>query len=162
MLYLWHNNRVEADIVALEYKSFRAVKNVAFGLSGGWLLCLYFMATAVVYAISIVGVKKAYALLKCASFCLAPYGKNAYTDFASHKIGNAMWAATVGWQAALICMIFAAAWSITVAGLYLGVRYFHLAQYAIAPFGAKCYPVSLLTGGEKAVPQLMSKHPKEL
>lgn len=140
----------------------RIVKNIAFGLGGGFVICLYFTSMAIVYALSIVGIKKAYALLKCASFCIMPYGKNVYTDFMSHKFGNAMWAATTGWEAALICVVFAAFWYATVLGAYIGSRFFHLAQYTIAPFGAKCYPTALLTGGESTVVRLRKEHNFEL
>lgn len=138
------------------------IKNISFGLSGGWLLCLYFTFTAIVYALTIIGVKKAYALLKCASFCLSPYGKNVYTDFGSHKFGNTFWAITTGWQAAFICILFAGFWYLTIIGAYLGSRYFHLAQYAVAPFGAKCFPTTLLSGNETAVARVRKEHNFEL
>ncbi|MCI8458648.1 MAG: hypothetical protein HFE46_03145 [Clostridia bacterium] len=137
-------------------------KNIVFGLSGGWVLLLYFTATAIVYALTVVGAKKAYALLKCASFCVTPFGKNAYIDYGSHKVGNTFWAVTAGWQAALASLLFAAVWYATVVGAYLGSRYLHLAQYAVAPFGAKCYPNALLTGEETAVPRLREEHNFEL
>lgn len=143
-------------------KSVRVVKNIAFGVGGGWVICLYFTATAIVYALSIVGIKKAYVLLKCAAFCLAPYGKNAYIDFMSHKFGNAFWAITTGWEASFICILCAGLWYATVFGAYIGSRFFHLAQYAIAPFGAKCYPTALLTGGESTVVKLREEHNFEL
>ena len=140
----------------------RKVKNIAFGLSGGWFLCLYFTSLAIVYALTIIGAKKAYALLKCAAFCLMPFGKNAYTDFMSHKFGNTFWAVTTGWQAAFVCLVFSAFWYATVFGAYLGSRYFHLAQYCVSPFGTKCYPTKLLTGGETAVARLREEHNFEL
>ena len=130
------------------------IKNIAFGLSGGWFICLNLTAWAIVYALSIIGIKKAYALLKCAAYCLAPYGKNAYVNFLSHKFGNTFWAVTLGWQVAFVCLVFSALWYATVAGAYLGQRFFHLAQYAIAPFGARLVPVSLLGGGETAIAHL--------
>lgn len=140
----------------------RTVKNIAFGLSGGWFICLYFTFMAIIYALSIIGIKKSYALLKCAAFCLAPYGKNVYTHFGSHKFGNTFWAVTTGWQASFICVVFAGLWYATILGAYLGARFFHLAQYAVAPFGAKCYPTYLLTGGETAVVRLRKEHNFEL
>lgn len=140
----------------------KTIKNIAFGLSGGWVISLYFISMAIVYALSIIGIKKAYTLLKCAAFCLMPYGKNAYTDFMSHKIGNSFWAVTTGWQAALICLIFAGIWCVTIFGLYLGARYFHLAQYVISPFGAKWYPTDLLTGDETAIVKLRNQRRFEL
>lgn len=140
----------------------KTVKNIAFGLSGGWLIGVYFTSAAIVYALTVVGIKKAYALFKCASFCFMPFGRNAYTDFKAHPFGNAFWAATTGWQAALICLIFAGFWYITVFGAYLGSRYFHLAQYAVCPFGTKCYATDLLTGGESAITKLRKEHNFEL
>lgn len=138
------------------------LKNIAFGLSGGWFVFLNLTAWAIVYVVSIVGVKKAYALLKCASFCLAPYGKNVYADYFSHKIGNTFWAFTTGWQVALVCILFSAFWYVTVFGAYLGQRYFHLAQYAVAPFGAKTHDTELLTGEESAVVRLRKERKFEL
>lgn len=91
-----------------------------------------------------------------------PFGKNAYTDFMSHKLGNSLWAVTLGWQAALLCLVFSAFWYATVLGAYLGSRYFHLAQYAISPFGTKCYPTDLLGGDESAVAKLRSERNFEL
>ena len=135
----------------------KTVKNIAFGIGGGWFIAVYFTSGAIVYALTIVGIKKAYALLKCAAFCFAPFGKNAYTDFMSHKFGNAFWAVTTGWQAALICVIFAAVWYATFFGAYLGSRFFHLAQYAICPFGTKCFPTDLLTGDETAFARVRSE-----
>lgn len=145
-----HTNRV---------KKFR---NILFGLSGGWFIFLNFTAWAIVYALTIIGIKKAYALLKCAVFCLAPYGKNVYIDFGSHKIGNTFWAVTLGWQVAFVCLLFSAFWYATVLGAYLGQRYFHLAQFAVAPFGAKFYPTALLTGGETAIVRLRKERNFEL
>ncbi len=138
------------------------IKNLLFGLAGGWFLCFNILAWAAVYALSIIGIKKAYALVKCAAFCLVPYGKNAYIDFASHKFGNAFWAFTTGWQVAFVSMLFAAFWYATVVGARIGQRFFHLAQYAVAPFGAKFYPIDLLTGGETAVVRLREEHNFEL
>lgn len=138
------------------------IKNIAFGLAGGWFLFFNIMAWAAVYAVTIIGIKKAYTLIKCAVFCLAPYGKNVYTDFASHKFGNTFWAFTTGWQVSLVCLVFAALWYATFVGAYIGQRFFHLAQYAVAPFGAKVYPVSLLSGEESAVVKLRKEHNFEL
>lgn len=129
-------------------------KNIIFGLSGGWFIFIYFTLMAFFYALSIIGIKKAYGLLKCASFCIAPFGKNAYTDFGAHKFGNTFWAFTTGWQVAFICLVFSGFWYLTFFGAYLGQRYFHLAQYAVTPFGAKFSPTSLLAGDETAIVRL--------
>lgn len=131
-------------------------------MAGGWVVCLYFTSTAIVYALTLVGVKKAYALLKCAAFCLSPHGKNVHVDFGSHTFGNAFWAITTGWEASLVCIVFAGFWCATGVGFPIGARFFHLAQYAIMPFGAKCYPTALLTGGESAVVKLRREHNFEL
>lgn len=154
---------METENVGASHERGVIIKNIAFGLSGGWLLAIYFTAAAILYALTIVGVKKAYALCKCASFCLLPYGRNVYTDFMSHKLGNILWACTIGWQAALLSMLFACIWYATILGAYLGNRYVHLAQYAVAPFGAKCYPVALLTGGDEgAAARVRAEHNFEL
>ena len=125
-----------------------------FCICGGLVLCVYFAVLAALYAVTIVGAKKAYALLKLAYFCLTPFGKDAYLRFSSHLVGNAWWAATTGWQAALVCMLFASATAATVIGLPIAKRYFMLAQYAVAPFGAKWYPTNLLTGEGSAIAHL--------
>lgn len=126
-------------------------KNILFGICGGWVPCLYFSFLAAVYAVTVIGAKKAYALIKLAYFCVTPFGKIAHLSFASHKFGNAWWAATTGWQAALVCVLFALLTAVTVIGLPFAKRYFMLAQYAVSPFGAKWYPTTLLTGDERAV-----------
>ena len=113
--------------------------------------CAYFTVLAAVYAATIVGAKRAYALLKLAYFCLTPFGKDAYLNFPSHLVGNAWWAATTGWQAALVCVLFAGATAATIVGIPIAKRYFMLAQYAVAPFGAKWYPTTLLSGTDRAI-----------
>lgn len=120
------------------------LKNIAFGLAGGWFVVANLLLWAAAYAISVIGIKKAYTLVKCASFCLAPFGKTVHTDFMSHKFGNAFWSATTGWQVALLCMFFTCFWYATVLGAYIGKKFFAMAQYAVAPFGAKFYPLSLI------------------
>lgn len=126
-------------------------KNVLFCVTGGIIPSVYFISLAAVYALTIIGAKKAYALLKLAYFCLTPFGKNAHLSFISHMFGNAWWAATTGWQAALVCLLFAGATAVTIVGIPIAKRYFMLAQYAVAPFGAKWFPTNLLTGNERAV-----------
>ena len=141
MLYLY-------SLGIILYTMNDTAKNIIFGLSGGWLIGTYFTFMAIVHAFTIIGMKKAYGLIKCAAFCFAPFGKNARISFASHKLGNTLWAVTLGWQAALICLLFAAFWFMTFFGAYLGERYFSLAQYAIAPFGAKLEEKENLLIGE--------------
>lgn len=122
-----------------------------FCVTGGIIPSVYFISLAAVYAVTIIGAKKAYALLKLSYFCLTPFGKNAHLSFTSHIFGNAWWAATTGWQAAFVCLLFAGATAATVVGIPIAKRYFLLAQYAVAPFGAKWYPTTLLTGSERAI-----------
>lgn len=112
-------------------------KNLVFGLAGGLYVCFYLLTSAVVHALTIIGIKKAYALVKCALYCIAPYGKAATADFASHKIGNALWMCTLGWQVGLLCMTFAVFWYLTYFGRGYGEKFYSLAQLAAAPFGAK-------------------------
>lgn len=132
-------------------------KNISWGILGGWVSFVYFVAIGIVYGITIIGVKKAYACFRFALFTLAPFGKNVATDIGSHKFGNAFWIVTTGWQISLYCVLAAALWYATYFGRYLGAKWLHLAQFVIAPFGAKIRKNDLLSGDDTAFVELRDR-----
>lgn len=127
------------------------IKNIVWGILGGYVVFLYFVIIGVAYCLTVIGVKKGYACFKFAVFSLAPFGKNAAADFLSHKAGNTFFTITTGWQISLYCLLTAGLWYATYFGRYLGNKWFHLAQFVLMPFGAKIMPTDLLNYTESGV-----------
>lgn len=127
------------------------VKNICWGLAGGIVTFVYFCFIGIVYGISIIGYKKAYACFKFAVYSLAPYGKNVASDYLSHKFGNTFWVITTGWQISFYCLILSAIFYASFFGRYLGAKWFHFAQFVLAPFGAKIRKTDLLSGNDSAL-----------
>lgn len=134
------------------------VKNICWGLLGGWILFVYLAAIGVLYGITIIGAKKAYMCFKFAVFSLAPYGKNVLTNYGSHKFGNTFWLITTGWQISIVCVVISALWYLTYYGRYLSSRWFHLAQFVVAPFGSVIKNTSLLNPTQTLVAQVTDNY----
>lgn len=122
------------------------VKNICWGIMGGFVTFIYFIVVGIIYGVTIIGIKKAWACFRFALFTLAPFGKNVYTNYGSHKFGNSFWIVTTGWQISFFCMVAAGIAYLTYYGRFLGARWFHLAQFVIAPFGSTIKTASLLSG----------------
>jgi uncharacterized membrane protein YccF (DUF307 family) len=107
-------------------------------LCGIWMSILYFLA-GVIGLIFIVTIPLGLQAFKLANYVLWPFGrsvvrKEGTSDFWT-LVGNIIWILVEGWWLALLHVLAALLFFITIIGIPFGVANLKLARLALLPFG---------------------------
>lgn len=119
----------------------RLLGNLIWILFGGLVMGLAWWFTAVVCAITIVGIPWAIAAWRIGSFSFWPFGRVVVDKpggaLASGigAIGNIVWALLFGWWLALGHLMSALLCAITIIGIPFAVQHVKLAGLAFLPYG---------------------------
>ena len=109
-------------------------------LCGIWMSILYFIA-GVVGVIFIVTIPFGLQAFKLANYVLWPFGRTVVRrDGASgfwSLVGNVLWIILDGWWLALIHLVIALIFFITIVGIPFAVANVKLARLALTPFGLR-------------------------
>jgi len=109
-------------------------------LCGIWMSILYFIA-GVIGVIFIITIPFGLQAFKLANYVLWPFGRSVVrredaSGFWS-LIGNILWIILDGWWLALIHLLIALIFFVTIIGIPFGVANVKLARLALTPFGLR-------------------------
>ncbi|HJU20659.1 MAG TPA: YccF domain-containing protein [Stellaceae bacterium] len=125
--------------------------NLLWIVFGGLIMAAVWLLAAVIMAITIIGLPWARAALNIAFYTFLPFGhkavpRDAYTgheDIGTGPlgvIGNVIWLVLAGWWLALLHVIWAVGWAITIIGLPFAWAHLKLAGLALWPVGMTIVP----------------------
>ena len=116
----------------------RTVLNIIWLVLAGIWLALAYVISAVLLAITIIGIPFAVQAVKLGLYALWPFGRTLVPS-GSHRglsvIGNILWFILAGWWLALGHLITGCLLCLTIIGIPLGVADFKMAGAALVPFG---------------------------
>lgn len=129
--------------------------NLIWILLGGLAAAVGWAIAAVIMAITIIGIPWARAAFNIAIYTLLPFGQTAVSrqdvmgqgDVGTGLlgfIGNLIWLVLAGWWLALIHVVLALAFAITIIGLPFAWAHLKLARLALWPIGMMVVPYEAL------------------
>lgn len=118
--------------------------NLLWFIFGGFISGLLWLLTALVLAVTIVGLPWAAAAFRLSLFAFAPFGRRAIprTGLDVGRGGldvvlNLVWVVLAGWWLAVHHLILGVLQAITIIGIPFAVQHFKLAGLSLAPVGTE-------------------------
>lgn len=116
-----------------------AIGNILWFFLGGFLIALFYLFGSLILFISIIGIPFGLQTLKLAGFALAPFGNQVTTkagaDGLLRIILNILWIIFAGIELALIHLVLALIFGITIIGIPFALQHIKMAGFALVPFG---------------------------
>ncbi|HQU16297.1 MAG: hypothetical protein B7Z66_00285 [Chromatiales bacterium 21-64-14] len=125
----------------------RLIGNIIWFVLGGAVMGLAWWATALLAAVTIVGIPWGIAAFRIGSFTFWPFGRaiverHRGTAGASlSAIGNLVWALLAGWWLALGHLVSALLCAMTIIGIPFALQHVKLAALSFFPFGKVIVPI---------------------
>ena len=122
------------------------ILNVLWFILGGWVSGLAWLVSALLLAVTIVGLPWAQAAIRIGLFSFFPFGRQVVPraaitgrdDLGTGALGtvlNIVWFVLGGWYLALMHMVAGLFLCLTIIGIPFGIQHFKLAAIALAPIG---------------------------
>ncbi len=122
------------------------ILNVLWFVLGGWVSGLAWLVSAILLAVTIVGLPWAQAAVRIGLFTFFPFGREVVPrheltgreDLGTGPLGlilNIVWFFLGGWYLALMHVLIGLLLMVTIIGIPFGLQHFKLAQIALAPIG---------------------------
>ncbi len=113
--------------------------NILWFILGGWLVFLAYLLGALVLCITIIGIPFGIQCFKLSVLALAPFGREIREKEppggAIAVIMNVIWIILPGLELAIIHLVLAGLWAITIVGLPFAAQHLKMTRLAILPFG---------------------------
>lgn len=113
--------------------------NVLWFLLGGWLIFLAYLLGALILCITIVGIPFGIQCFKLSILGLAPFGaeirEREPPSGVLAVVMNVIWILLPGLELALLHLVLAAIFAITIIGLPFAAQHLKMTRLAILPFG---------------------------
>ncbi len=113
--------------------------NILWFLLGGWLVFLAYLLGAVILCITIIGIPFGVQCFKLSVLGLAPFGREIReTDPPAGCLSvvmNVIWILLPGLELALLHLVLAGLFAITIIGIPFAVQHLKMTRLAILPFG---------------------------
>ncbi len=127
------------------------VLNLLWIVFGGLWMAIAWLIAAVIMVITIIGIPWARAAFNIALYSFLPFGQTAVMrSFVTGQedigtgplgaMGNIIWFILAGWWLALLHLIWAVGWAITIIGLPFAWAHLKLAGLALWPIGKTIVP----------------------
>jgi uncharacterized membrane protein YccF (DUF307 family) len=119
----------------------RLIGNLIWFVFGGFVMGLAWWLSAVLAALTIIGIPWAIAAFRIGSFSFWPFGRqiverqSGATGAAFSAIGNLIWALLAGWWLALGHLVSAFLCAITIIGIPFALQHIKLAGLSFFPYG---------------------------
>jgi len=117
-----------------------SIGNLLWIIFGGFLVFLIYLFGSLLLILTIVGIPFGLQTLKLATFALLPFGRRVvHGERASgclYIIMNVIWLVCAGIELAVVHLVLAFIFAITIIGLPFSVQHMKLAFLALMPFGA--------------------------
>ncbi len=115
-----------------------SIGNILWFFLGGFLTALFYLFGSFILIITIIGIPFGIQTLKLAGFALAPFGNEVSTDTGSGILSlilNIIWILFAGIELAIIHLVLALIFGITIIGIPFAIQHLKMANLALVPFG---------------------------
>ena len=113
--------------------------NILWVIFFGWEFAISYLLSALIFAITIIGIPFGIQMFKLGLMALVPFGQQAVTPPSGtgciYSIFNIIWMFTGGLVIALTHLFFGILLCITIIGIPFGKQHFKLMSLAFWPFG---------------------------
>jgi len=113
--------------------------NILWFVLGGFILFIGYLLGAILLCLTIIGIPFGIQCFKLAGLALAPFGREIREreppGGALAVIMNIIWIILPGLELALIHLVLAGLFAITIIGLPIAVQHLKMTRLAILPFG---------------------------
>jgi uncharacterized membrane protein YccF (DUF307 family) len=113
--------------------------NIVFFIFGGFIIFLGYVLGGILLCLTIVGIPFGFQCFKLAGGVLAPFGREVRAirqpDGALSTILNILWIILPGLELALMHLVLAAFFALTIVGIPLASQHLKLMPLALLPFG---------------------------
>lgn len=113
--------------------------NVLFFIFGGFIIFLGYVLGGILLCLTIVGIPFGFQCFKLAGGVLAPFGREVRAirqpDSTLSVILNILWIILPGLELALMHLLLAAVFALTIVGIPLASQHLKLMPLALLPFG---------------------------
>lgn len=117
----------------------RLLLNILWFVLGGFLVFFGYLLGAILLCLTIIGIPFGIQCFKLAGLALAPFGREIQEreppGGALAVIMNIIWIILPGLELALIHLVLAALFAITIIGLPFAAQHLKMTRLAILPFG---------------------------
>jgi uncharacterized membrane protein YccF (DUF307 family) len=115
------------------------IGNFLWVILGGFLVAILYLFGSLILFLTIVGIPFGIQTLKLASLALFPFGREAVRAERSsgclYVLLNVIWLLVAGIEIAIIHLILAAIFAITIVGIPFAAQHIKLTSLALTPFG---------------------------
>lgn len=115
--------------------------NIAFFIFGGFIIFLGYLLGGIVLCLTIVGIPLGFQCFKLAGGVLAPFGREVYETESPATpltiILNIIWIILPGLELAIMHLLLAAFFALTIVGIPLATQHIKLLPLSLLPFGRK-------------------------
>ncbi len=115
------------------------IGNIIWFIFGGFFESLAWLISGILWTITIIGIPYGKQCFKMARIQLAPFGKTV-EDTGTTTLGflaNIIWIIFFGWELALMNLISALIFTITIIGIPFAKQNIKLAKLSFMPFGKR-------------------------
>ena len=113
--------------------------NILFFVFGGFIIFLGYVLGGILLCLTIVGIPFGFQCFKLAGGVLAPFGREVRAirqpDSVLSTILNILWIILPGLELALMHLLLAAFFALTIVGIPLASQHLKLMPLALLPFG---------------------------
>lgn len=113
--------------------------NVLWFLLGGFISSILYFLLSIVLIITVIGIPFGVQTLKIAGFVLAPFGRKVVSGERQsgclYILMNILWILLGGLELAILHLILALIFAISIIGIPFAQQHFKLAGLALTPFG---------------------------
>lgn len=122
--------------------------NIVFFVFGGFIIFLGYVLGGILLCLTIVGIPFGIQCFKIAGGVLAPFGREVRAirqpDSVLSTILNVLWIILPGLELAIMHLLLALFFALTIVGIPLATQHLKLIQLALVPFGRQV--VDMQTG----------------
>ena len=113
------------------------IGNIIWIIFGGFIEAIGWLIAGIIWSITIIGLPVGKQCFKMAKLQLAPFGKEIVDEGTSSlgMIANIIWIIFFGWEIALVNLISALFFAITIIGIPFAKQNLKLAKVSLMPFG---------------------------
>jgi len=113
--------------------------NIVFFFFGGFLIFLGYVLGGIVLCLTIIGIPFGFQCFKLAGAVIAPFGRDVYETEppggAISLVMNIIWIILPGLELAVMHLLLAVFFTLTIIGYPLAVQHMKLVKVALLPFG---------------------------
>lgn len=115
------------------------IGNIIWIIFGGLIEAIGWLLAGIILSLTIIGIPFGLQCFKIAKVQLAPFGKEVVTtnDSGTNLLMNIIWIVFFGWEIAILNMISALIFAITIIGIPFAKQSIKLAKISLLPFGKK-------------------------